>query len=363
MKKNWSLLFLIVPIVFLYLFLHLFKKQELPKTCQLTMEDSFEKLLGKGMPDWKYITERDYIDLEFYKQIYVSGKNFQFGPHHTFRIPKIVHLIWLGPRPFPSKSVENIRTWISHHPNWTFYLWTDRERMLPCQQLKIRYVKDFKFKYLEKEFHASKNMGEKSDLLRYEVLYQQGGVYIDHDVKCLKPFHGLHAAYDFYAGLEMPHAGIEGRALTIANGIIGIKPYHPLMLKVMDTVSERWERMAKKFSSNDLLTQARLVSNRTYIALTLALENHPSIWKTKGIVFPAAYFYPKNGLLGFYTYHFYATEWNTLKESQEEKHIRKSLNHLVEISNKMLCIEILSFIALISCFILVVLINSKLIRR
>ena len=330
---------------------------------QLTMEDSFEKLLGKETPDWKHmVAERDYTNLEFYKQVYLSKKNLQFKAPSSFKIPKIVHFIWLGPRPFPSESVENIRTWIAHHPDWHFYFWTDHERMPPCNHLEMRDIKDFKFKYLEKKFYASKNMGEKSDLLRYEILYQKGGVYVDHDVKCLKPFHNLHAAYDFYAGLEMPHTGVEERALTVAIGIIGIKPYHPLMKKVIEIVTERWEEVTRRFASDDLLSQARLVSHRSYISLTLALENNLSLWEDGGIVFPASYFYPKHGLVGFYTHHFYATTWNNLKENHKEKFIRKTLNRSLKSSMKMIRIEMVSLIVLFGCFILVFLMNLKISR-
>ena len=33
-----------------------------------------------------------------------------------------------------------------------------------------------------------KILGEKSDIFRYEILYRFGGVYVDTDFECIKPF-------------------------------------------------------------------------------------------------------------------------------------------------------------------------------
>lgn len=44
---------------------------------------------------------------------------------------------------------------------------------------------------MQKAFDAAKNYGEKSDILRYEILFVYGGVYADVDVECLQPFDAL----------------------------------------------------------------------------------------------------------------------------------------------------------------------------
>ncbi len=53
------------------------------------------------------------------------------------------------------------------------------------------------------------NLGAKSDLLRYELLYQFGGVYIDIDVVLLQPLDILNHTYEFYTGL-MPNYKLRG---------------------------------------------------------------------------------------------------------------------------------------------------------
>jgi mannosyltransferase OCH1-like enzyme len=46
------------------------------------------------------------------------------------------------------------------------------------------------------------NLGLKSDLVRYEVLYLFGGIYIDIDYECIKSLETLDLNCNFFAGLS-----------------------------------------------------------------------------------------------------------------------------------------------------------------
>ncbi|MCB1109842.1 MAG: hypothetical protein KDK64_02585 [Chlamydiia bacterium] len=360
MKKELILLLFICPLVFFYVFSNNNKNKPLIKT-HLTLQHPFEELAGSGTDDWNYIqTKRDYKDLETYKALYKKNCNCQFNSSPIFKIPKTIHLIWVGPKPFPQGSVETVRTWMAHHPDWTFIFWTDRKRPAPCKGMKTRYASDFSFQFLGDQFAESKNWGEKSDLWRYEILYQQGGIYIDHDAKCLRPFHGLNTGYDFYACLEMPHEGIEDLAVTAGIGIIGSKPRHPVLREAIQKVLDRWDSVTENFSSSDPLVQARRVAHRSYIALTYAFEkglNHP---ENTDIVFPACYFYPKHGLPAFYSEHYYGTSWHSLDETSNQKYFLSSLRSLRTRDAKILRVELFCLFALIGCFTLYFLINREL---
>ncbi len=273
----------------------------------LTLRDSFEKLMGSETIAWKHLVNSyDHNCIDFYKKNYEKHRDKQFDTKSTFNIPRVVHLIWLGPLNFPSKSVTNIRSWIKRNPNWTFVFWTDRKRLPPCPEMEVRYIKDFQFGFLEREFALSQNWGEKADILRYEILYQEGGVYTDHDANCLLPFDNL-TAYDFFACLEMPHRErIGGRAVTVGIGVIGSKPEHPILLAAINNVMERWDEITNNYSVGNY----KLIMNRTYIAMTYACEEHLNLPRYSNIVFPSCYFYPQYGLPAFYSYHFYSASWS-----------------------------------------------------
>lgn len=278
-----------------------------PLSAEIT---EFARLMGKATPHWGHVSqEKDLEALERFEKLYEKHKHFRFTEAGNFRIPKIIHFIWLGPRPFPPESVENVRTWIAQNPDWTVKFWSDRPRPLPCKSMKFCLVEEFPFLFLGHCFKDSKNWGEKSDVLRFEILYQQGGVYVDHDANCLQSFSGIHRGYDFYCGLEAPHPPFAKRNITCGNGVIGSKPYHPVVGKVIELIGKDWEELGKKFQGKDGYSRTQLVMERTYMMLTNALESTLGQEGNRDIVFPAAYFFAKKQIPSLYSKHFFGNAW------------------------------------------------------
>ncbi len=281
--------------------------------------DDFDALMGKSTSHWGYIAQtEDVATLEVAKALYQKNKEAQFAQEGSYKIPPVVHFIWLGPRAFPPESVENIRSWIAQNPGWKIKFWTDREREAPCEGMETVLVKDFSFLKLGKCYEQSQNWGEKSDLLRYEILFQEGGVYVDHDANCLKPFHGMHRGYDFFCCLETPHRPFVGRNVTCGNGVIGAKPRHPTIAKVIDLIDGRWEPLSEKFQGNDEYSRVEVVMHRTYIALTHAIAETVDRDGNLDVILPAAYFFAKPGIPSLYSQHFYAGAWDEFKDRKTQ---------------------------------------------
>lgn len=100
-------------------------------------------------------------------------------------IPHIFHFIWLtGQRNvssepmMPQKFTNNVKSFLTNHPNWTFYFWTDSSsrKLIEDRHKKLLFLYD----------HAS-NIVVKSDILRYVVIYEFGGVYTDVDTVSVRP--------------------------------------------------------------------------------------------------------------------------------------------------------------------------------
>jgi len=140
-------------------------------------------------------------------------------------IPKILHIIWLGPKVPPMVSKGCMRSIAEQLPDWEIKLWTDKDIQLLDLQNR---------QYFEEET----NYGAKSDILRYELLYKFGGVYIDIDIEVVKSLTQLNHAYEFYAGLE---AG-DNEAI-IGNSIIASIPGHPIMKDCIDQIKEHRYQM------------------------------------------------------------------------------------------------------------------------
>ena len=130
-------------------------------------------------------------------------------------IPKMIHFVWVGsPVPLPYKKF--IASWKRLHPDWIVKVWTDQA--VAFLGLRNQYAYD-----------SARNFGEKADIARYEILYRYGGVYVDIDFECVKPFDNLHKSCEVYAG-------INGDNECLLNGLIGIRAGHPIMKACIENI-------------------------------------------------------------------------------------------------------------------------------
>lgn len=129
------------------------------------------------------------------------------------RIPKVIHRIWLGEEEMPSEYVRFGESWREHHPGWEMRLWTDAE--LP----PLSYPD---------ALERCRNYGEASDVVRYEILYRFGGVYVDTDVECLRPIEPLVAEASAFAAYARPN--------VIGSAVLGAVPGHPAIGRVLEAV-------------------------------------------------------------------------------------------------------------------------------
>jgi len=82
------------------------------------------------------------------------------------------------------------------HKDWTYMLWTDEN--ISQVHGNGSLVNQVWFD----RFQSSKNL--LSDISRFEILLAFGGVYVDVDTECLRPFEGFHDRnHECWAGREM----------------------------------------------------------------------------------------------------------------------------------------------------------------
>lgn len=130
-------------------------------------------------------------------------------------IPKKIHQIWLGSE-LPEKYKKLTKSWQKFHPDWEYKLWTDKD----AQDLTIAN---------RQAYDTAVNYGMKSDILRYEILRQQGGLYVDTDFECLKSFDDL-MYLEFFAGIAY---SVD---ILIYCGLIASVPHHPVITKCADSL-------------------------------------------------------------------------------------------------------------------------------
>ena len=94
------------------------------------------------------------------------------------KIPKIIHQIWVGSKEMP---VEWMQTWKDKHSEWEFMLWDNAS------------VAKHDFRHKDKiERCIAKGLPHgAADIIRYEILYEFGGVVAPADSICLLPIDEL----------------------------------------------------------------------------------------------------------------------------------------------------------------------------
>lgn len=142
------------------------------------------------------------------------------GTSENVLIPKTFHQIWLGEK-IPERFVEWGKTWLKYNPQWQMKLWT--EENLPRSKYDNILTK-------------CSSLTQKSNILRYEILYSEGGFYLDTDFQCLKSVDRLISnlsAFTFAQDNNVMNLG------AIASGAVGATARHPFIKSLLDDLVNR----------------------------------------------------------------------------------------------------------------------------
>lgn len=145
-------------------------------------------------------------------------------------IPKIIHQIWSSKKnPLPEAFGELADTWKSYHPEWDYIFWDDRKMDDFMQTYYPHYVEPFsRFAYDVQRW----------DVIRYLILYQMGGFYVDLDTECLENIEPLLKA-DCCFGTDTRDNIIYADLVKEAylnNTYIASAPRHPFLEAVIHRI-------------------------------------------------------------------------------------------------------------------------------
>ncbi|MGB8702355.1 MAG: glycosyltransferase [Thermosynechococcaceae cyanobacterium] len=235
--------------------------------------------MGQGTGYFKQIekyTDQNRKYFNFFKELYKKNNLLKVEPQEIPKIPKIIHQIWIGNRQIPHNLNEYQKTWIEKNPDWEYKLWTNEE------------VKEYTFcnEELKFLFSQSLTLGERVDVLRYDILYQYGGIYADCDCICLKPFDIFAHRYDFFAGIFQPMFATMENAVFLQNCLVGAKPKHPIIKKIALLMHQNWDDVKNEEDAASTTLQ------RTFLSLTHAVVSASGQDNNIDIVMPPSYFFP-----------------------------------------------------------------------
>ena len=114
---------------------------------------------------------------EQWKKLIDNYNNFKLSTKDKEKIPKIVHQIWIGTpmKDFEKKCTGQVKVTLGD--DWEYKLW-DKDNISNLN-------------YIDKELvnrigETEHGLGKQVDLIRYAVLYEFGGVYMDTDLSYIK---------------------------------------------------------------------------------------------------------------------------------------------------------------------------------
>lgn len=296
----------------------------LSTTCAFSSE--FELLMGRGTAAWQHVkTEEDRSSLKVFEKLY--EKNGSLLSAKRASIPHVIHCIWLGKEPFPTASLKQVRSWIAKHPTWKINFWTDIDRPVPLPQMEKRLVEDFTFTTLFDCYDRADNLFEKSLILRYEILWQEGGVYLDHDLLLLASLEELTDNFDFYSGLECLGPTILSSSVFVSPHLIASRPHHPILEKTIDWLFLHWQELENAFAGPT--AQSSLAKRRSFTAFTEGINQGVDLKEDRDIIFPSHYFSMPRGKAARFAYHLHEGTWQQ-NESPKEKNMKLELDALLQ---------------------------------
>lgn len=184
-------------------------------------------------------------------------------------IPKKIHYCWFGRNKLPELAQKCIASWEKYCPEYEIVQWNEDNYDIS------------KYSY-SKEAYAARKWAFVSDIARLEIVYNEGGLYLDTDVELIQ---SLDAFLDEHAFLacEDEHRINPGLGF-------GAEKRNPVIKMILDSYSNRV--FTHDDGTNDYST---IVEATTNILMVNSIIGTKEVMKYENVtIYPKYYFSPKD---------------------------------------------------------------------
>lgn len=135
-------------------------------------------------------------------------------------IPRVLHQLWIGDQ---TKRPSNLmETWRIMHPDWKYISWNEEE--ISRRELNFECTR---------QINDIFEVNGKADIIRWEILYEMGGVFMDADSICLETLDpDIFLTKNGFSCFENE----QNRRGLVACGAMGFPPKHPLLRDIIDHI-------------------------------------------------------------------------------------------------------------------------------
>ncbi|HFI0315167.1 TPA: glycosyltransferase family 32 protein [Streptococcus suis] len=180
-------------------------------------------------------------------------------------IPKKIHYCWFGGNPLPESVKKCKESWKKFCPDYEIIEWNESNYNVH----KMPFISDA---------YTAKKYAFVSDYARLDIIYNEGGIYLDTDVELIRPLDAL-LSHSAFMGMEL--IGEVNTGLGF-----GAEKYHRFIGENRDVY------LKETFNTSNLVTCVELTTN---LLVTKGLEKNNSIQIIDGVtIYPMEYFCPYN---------------------------------------------------------------------
>lgn len=143
-------------------------------------------------------------------------------------IPRLIHQTWRDadlPAPFAQLAAK----WRQHHPKWRWRLWTDLENRA--------FVADH-FPAMLALYDSYPHPIQRVDMVRYLILYVEGGLFVDLDIEPLRPLDSLVASECSFGAEPAENCAVHGMKLILSNAFMAVRSGHPFLRLIIESLPE-----------------------------------------------------------------------------------------------------------------------------
>lgn len=223
-------------------------------------------------------------------------------------IPKKIHYCWFGGKELPDSAKKCIASWKKYCPDYEIIEWNESNYDLN----KNEYVK---------KTYEEKKYAFLTDYVRLDVIYNNGGIYLDTDVELIKSLDDLLYS-EAYMGME--------QAGKVATGLgFGAIKNHPFIKK-----NKEFYEQNSFVDENGNFKKVICVEVTSKLLKEVGLVDKNELQKLNNIaIYPTEYFCPKkigtNKITltsNTYSIHHYDASWKS-----NNKLVRKIGYYLIPI--------------------------------
>lgn len=224
-------------------------------------------------------------------------------------IPKVIHYCWFGGKPEPEAVIRCIASWRSCCPDYEIKRWDETNYDINrCQYMADAY--------------KGKKWAFVSDYARLDIIYNEGGIYMDTDVEMVKPFEEL-LKEKMFCGFESRDPVGFKKGIPIEYSVnlglgYGAEKGHPYIKKMLELY-----QTLRFYNEDGSLNMIACPRYQTMILSQYGLvANNKTQRLNECIVYSPEYFCPQSNVTDkmlypidkSYSIHHFTVSWASIKD-------------------------------------------------